>query len=80
MINLIPSVSNISYSSNSYQQSDFMHFFNQALEAGYTTEEAKKIARKKVKEKNSKKKDDNKRKVENTYQTNQITKGIDRRA
>ena len=71
------SISEISYIPPVYQpQSDFMEFFNQALSAGYNSDEAKEIAKKKIKEKKEKTKD---RKVEDLNKTNKAKQSIDRR-
>lgn len=71
------SISGITYIPPVYHpQSDFMDFFNQALSAGYNSDEAKEIAKKKVKEKKEKIKD---KKVENSNKTNKTKQGIDRR-
>ena len=80
MISTIPSINNITYNPSELPQGDFLHFFNQALAAGYEPNEARRIAKikaKEQKEKEKKKSNSNKdRKVENTNNSNHI----DRRA
>ena len=61
-----------------YPQSDYMDFFNDAISAGYGSEEAKEIAKKKVKEKRDKKKEKD-RKVEDPNKSNKPKQSIDRR-
>jgi len=74
---MLNTISGISYILPVYHpQSDFMEFFNQALSAGYGSDEAKEIAKKKVKEKKEKIKD---RKVEDLNKTNKTKQSIDRR-
>ena len=70
-------ISGITYTPPVYNpQSDYMQFFNNAISAGYAPEEAREIAKKKVKEKQDKKKD---RKVEDPNKTNKMKQNIDRR-
>ena len=74
---MLNSISGITYIPPVYHpQSDYMEFFNQALSAGYGSDEAKEIAKKKVKEKKHKEKD---RKVENSNKTDKTKQSIDRR-
>ena len=72
-------ISGIIYTPPVYHpQSDYMQFFNNAISAGYAPEEAREIAKKKVKEKQDKKKDKD-RKVEDLNKTNKSKQSIDRR-
>ena len=72
-------ISGITYTPPVYNpQSDYMQFFNNAISAGYSPEEAREIAKKKVKEKQDKKKEKD-RKVEDPNKTNKTKQSIDRR-
>ena len=75
---MINAISGISYNpANMPQSNNFLHFFNEAIAAGYDPAEAKKWANKKVKEEREKKLKD--RKVDNSNKTKQSKQEIDRR-
>ena len=77
---MISAISGITYAPPvSYNPSpDYMQFYNQAIAAGYGSEEAKKIAKEKVKEKRNQKAKD--RKIEDPNKANNPKQSIDRRA
>lgn len=77
MISGIPSISGITYSPNDLSQpNNFLHYFNEALAAGYEPTEARRIAKIKLKEQREKDKKKSgsykERKVEDTSNSNHI--------
>lgn len=76
MINAIPSINNITYNPSALPQGDFLHYFNEALAAGYEPNEARRIAKIKAKEQKEKEKKKTnsykERKVEDTNNSNHI--------
>lgn len=76
---MINAISGITYNPANMQQSNsFIHYFNEAIAAGYDPAEAKKWATNKVKEEREKKLKE--RKVKNSDKSKQSKEGIDRRA